>query len=394
MASLVRSAVAARTRLQRFQERGYDLDLSYICPNVIAMGLPSSGMEATYRNDIDTVSRMLNEFHERYYMIWNLSQCTYDYSKFDNRVLDFGWPDHHSPPLDLTFQVCQSMATWLRDPKNVACVHCKAGKGRTGTIISCFLLYTEACATAEEAMAYFAQRRSVDGDLGVDHPSQRRYVHYFERILKGFEPDWRPRRLNRVIMKGVPNFDGKGGCKAYVKVYEQIKGKHHVKYTSKDAMKLLGGDDAGTAIRTDVVISGDILFRFKHRGLAITTRMFRFGFNTGFLSHTNVLRLFKQDLDEGCRDKRIPDGFFIDVVFDPISPEDAKGHTPVAAMPWDQILRNRTRTMPRVVKFPPSGPSPPSSPVLVEMEPVVDPPSLPPSAPPIAAPSADRKSVV
>lgn len=37
-----------------------------------AMAFPASGIEATYRNDIDEVSRMLETYHKNNYMIWNL----------------------------------------------------------------------------------------------------------------------------------------------------------------------------------------------------------------------------------------------------------------------------------------------------------------------------------
>jgi hypothetical protein len=38
-------------------------------------------------------------------MIWNLSEREYNYKHFDNRILDFPFPDHHPPPLDLMFTV-------------------------------------------------------------------------------------------------------------------------------------------------------------------------------------------------------------------------------------------------------------------------------------------------
>jgi hypothetical protein len=36
------------------------------------MAFPATGIEATYRNDIDEVSRMLQTYHKNNYMIWNL----------------------------------------------------------------------------------------------------------------------------------------------------------------------------------------------------------------------------------------------------------------------------------------------------------------------------------
>lgn len=65
----------------------------------------------------------------------NLSERRYDYGKFDNRVFDFGFPDHHSPPLELLFRIISSIHEFLSESEsNVAVVHCTGGKGRTGNI--------------------------------------------------------------------------------------------------------------------------------------------------------------------------------------------------------------------------------------------------------------------
>jgi protein-tyrosine phosphatase len=59
--------------------------------------------------------------------------------------------------------------SWLRaDPGNVAVIHClvsiyshQGGKGRTGTVITCYLYYSGAFDTAEAAEAYYASKRSA-----------------------------------------------------------------------------------------------------------------------------------------------------------------------------------------------------------------------------------------
>lgn len=59
------------------------------------------------------------------------------------------------------------------DPKNVAVVHCVGGKGRTGTVIVCYLVYIGMFQTVKEAMEYFTQKRSSTNN-GVKQPSQKR----------------------------------------------------------------------------------------------------------------------------------------------------------------------------------------------------------------------------
>ena len=43
---------------------GYDLDLSYVTDDIIAMGYPSESMESMYRNSLDDVKRFLYDHHD------------------------------------------------------------------------------------------------------------------------------------------------------------------------------------------------------------------------------------------------------------------------------------------------------------------------------------------
>ena len=68
-------------------------------------------------------------------------------------------PDHHPPRLKQMFEFCQDADAWLsQSPLHVIAVHCKAGKGRTGTMICAYLMFK--CGWGvEEVMDYYASKR-------------------------------------------------------------------------------------------------------------------------------------------------------------------------------------------------------------------------------------------
>lgn len=139
------------------------------------------------------------------------------------RVWHFPWPDHHPPPFALIPNIMASMRNWLqgadgketdvaqdiedkvkhidldkvkadvRDKlgkestkgKRVVVVHCKAGKGRSGTIATSYLISQEGW-KSEDALKRFTERRMRPGfGAGVSIPSQLRWVGYVVRWTAG-----------------------------------------------------------------------------------------------------------------------------------------------------------------------------------------------------------------
>ena len=59
------------------------------------------------------------------------------------------------------FEFCIDMCIFLSQNKDyIAAVHCKAGKGRTGVMICCYLLFSGLAKSANDAFNLYALRRS------------------------------------------------------------------------------------------------------------------------------------------------------------------------------------------------------------------------------------------
>jgi phosphatidylinositol-3,4,5-trisphosphate 3-phosphatase/dual-specificity protein phosphatase PTEN len=287
-------ALVSRKKV-RFQEDDFDLDLTYISPRVIAMAAPTEGLSAALRNPFADVERFFVQRHAGVAKIYDLrgeAGASYSPTRFGGSTAAFRFFDHNPAPLALLAAAVDDMVAWLAAaPEHVVAVHCKAGKGRTGMVVSALLLRLGAAPTAADALKLFGEARTHDGK-GVTIPSQIRYVHYYEALLRApAPPRQRTLRLLHVRMHTVPNFDLTTGCDPFFDV-RQGDGKLQVfNWLTAHGGRVKNYKPRTTSVvdfplwpKHDVRITGDTKMVFYDKDdYSEPDKMFHFWFHTAFV---------------------------------------------------------------------------------------------------------------
>jgi protein-tyrosine phosphatase len=160
---------------------------------VIATSGPSSAWpKKAYRNPTDQLVKFLDYKHGSDWSIFEFRAegTGYPDSEVYHRIHHFPWPDHHPPPFAIIPDLMAAMRNWIqrtddgiggKKPKRVAVLHCKAGKGRSGTTACSYLISEEGWSQAEAIRRFTERRMRVGFGAGVSIPSQVRWISYVDR---------------------------------------------------------------------------------------------------------------------------------------------------------------------------------------------------------------------
>uniref|UniRef100_A0A286XTS9 Tensin 1 n=1 Tax=Cavia porcellus TaxID=10141 RepID=A0A286XTS9_CAVPO len=293
--------------VSRAMEDSCELDLVYVTERIIAVSFPSTAKEENFRSNLREVAQMLKSKHGGNYLLFNLSERRPDITKLHAKVLEFGWPDLHTPALEKICSVCKAVDTWLNaDPHNVVVLHNKGNRGRIGVVIAAYMHYSNISASADQALDRFAMKRFYEDKIvPIGQPSQRRYVHYFSGLLSGsIKMNNKPLFLHHVIMHGIPNFESKGA-----------------------APNIPGDSQTSICITIEpgLLLKGDILLKCYHKKSRSPSRdvIFRVQFHTCAIHDLGVV-FGKEDLDEAFKDDRFPEYGKVEFVFS-YGPEKIQG---------------------------------------------------------------------
>jgi hypothetical protein len=304
-----------------------------ITPRILAMDFPVPPQRKGDKPLPKADERIATYFQQKYggsehVMVWNLSEMSYE----GLSALEFKFPGHPSAPLGALFELCASLDSWL-DAKsnNVAAIHCATGRGRTLTVIACYLAWSGYQGlTPEKALEFACEKKGVDM-MEATIPSQRRYVEYFSRALEGVRPRPEPIVLRSARVFGAP---GNSTLQIYVDgaLVKSVPGKWE-----GDGQVQLYAD-------TDALLDGDVLIRVRHEDLKTKTRVsiFRVALHTGY-TPSGILKLNgEEEIDGGTENSWIE--------FDFVPKTDKGSTTPVKlskglatseAQFWDLIARRR-----------------------------------------------------
>lgn len=255
--------------LRRYTQNGFNLDLCYITPQIIAMGRPAMGMDAFYNNPSTEVERFFLTQHRDKFIVVNAS-ANYSYfsvsARYSHRQIRLPMLPHGVPKLNELWDLCAALQEFLEyDDGHVVAVHGSTDRGSVGMVVGALLLYMGAFRQATGAMMFYERVRSSPFSRytvhGLDCASQRRFLDAFctcVHDLKAVPTPPRTVRLKSVKLVGV----GGAGDRLSVRVIARSGDRIRCE-ASRDSSVAEAQENAGDAML--LMTHRDELISIAHR---------------------------------------------------------------------------------------------------------------------------------
>ena len=169
------------------------IDLFYILPNLLVGSYPKSQQFIPFFNNNSTFNKIFDFLHKNFQnvLVIDLVGEKDEYeieeqSSTNIEVYKVNWFDYHVIPLSTLIELAHFVIAFLNKPidlskgQNGVFIHCKHGKGRTGTLTNVVLMSIYQI-DAREANQFFSQKRYVYNNA-VTVESQLRYIKYWEEV--------------------------------------------------------------------------------------------------------------------------------------------------------------------------------------------------------------------
>lgn len=299
-------------------ETPVDLDLCYITDRVLVMGSPYVNEE--HLGDIRAFFELL---HQNHVLICNfdanLQHIEEDFENVEHFFVSSSCPSSFSNVISF----CSTVHNHLdSSPQNVVVAHCKTGLGRCCMMVACYLLHSGLVSNAVDAVHFLCRERTPTMLNALSVPSQIRYVHYYEQLLRNDYLSCYTYKIELIRMTTVPSFNSSivySGCVPYLKisclmivkggeedsrswspVYSQLdyEKKRKLKYESSSAPYV----DFPLSSR-NVCVRGDVAVRMFSLGAGRDEQICQICINTCFIEK-NYLVFEKQAIDIACKDRK------------------------------------------------------------------------------------------
>nr|GEU29213.1 hypothetical protein [Tanacetum cinerariifolium] len=317
------------------------VDRIYVFDSCFSTEVLPDGLYQLYLHEIS--NELHEEFPESSFLAFNFregerrSQFSEILCEYDITVMDYPKQYEGCPllPLSLVHHFLRLCESWLTrgNNQNIILLHCERGGWPILAFLLASILIYKKLHTGERKTLEIVYREAPKGLSQLlsplnPYPSQLRYLQYISRrnLSEAWPPPERALSLDCLILRAIPNFDNKNGCRPIIRIYGR-------NLLSKDGLltqMLYSTPRRGRNIRhyrqkqSDVIkidiqclVEGDVVLECLHLDIDSEREvmMFRIMFNTAFI-RSNILMLNCDNLDTLWDSKAcFPKGFRAEVLF-------------------------------------------------------------------------------